>query len=724
MSSNVFSAIEVLDSFEASLTMSFTHGEALDNFEFAMDSSFSPICHRTRSQLANRELTNVECDISRAPVYTVSGTIGDASKNFLLEQDVSDTVCEILNNISPPVKAHTFYQVEVSENSFSHQRPPCDSLSPCLDPVGKVSQQSASPTEPVPASAGDEVILIPSDFEVSDLFSNTGKSPKFDIVRLICRQCKRRFFSAGGLENHLYAVHDIHLDSSSDIPPRCDLVSDRTTPSEELTSHCTNTGPPSCAPFSKIVPAITWATVAAKPAITSSQPWAGQRLGSQSTPPRTGLSKPSQVSGVISKSAIPATQLPEVKARKKINFNKKPDEVSHAVLLPMRPSPKKARKTFPCLHCDFKFRTVKSRDEHLVVHVLEEEFNRLHGITSNSHAADFDDFVLPKPTASKRVQKQPKSLVPIDQATTSSSRQVHPSSSASPSIVCEYCDQAGFPSRKALKYHLFRLYGQPMRKASQHQASSSSPQAQSATPPAETAHLASSVQRLDAQISMSFPIQGKIVCPERGCEASFVSKHWTSMKGSLLRHLRFVYRISIATCHFQCDICQTSFSGKPKEDSCFASEVHPIIIDVQQELQCPQCEASFSSALGLQNHSKTHLRQTALSQITPLHIPASRRRKRSKRKKRASSSPQSDTAQDCVTEVSQLLAPPVADVPFVEAAPQPSEHDDEPLFHFSQIFEDILTCDPSHDCAQMLSDAYCQLVTVASSIAFSFCIVF
>ncbi|GIX97718.1 hypothetical protein CDAR_68451 [Caerostris darwini] len=230
-------------------------------------------------------LQNVECDNSRAPVYTVSGNIGDASQNFLLEQDVSDTVCEILNNISPctppsalifdvsspPVKARTFFQVEVSENSFSHQRPPCDSLSPCMDSVSKVSQQSASPTESIPTSAVSTTV-----------------------------------FSAGGLENHLYAVHDIHLDSSSDIPPRCDLVSDRTTPPEELTSHCTNTGPPSCAPFSKIVPAITWATVAAKPAITSSQPWAGQRLGSQSTsfktPRRTGLFKPSQVSGVLSKS--------------------------------------------------------------------------------------------------------------------------------------------------------------------------------------------------------------------------------------------------------------------------------------------------------------------------------------------------------------------------------------------------------------------------------------
>ncbi|GIY89581.1 retrovirus-related Pol polyprotein from type-1 retrotransposable element R2 [Caerostris extrusa] len=39
------------------------------------------------------------------------------------------------------------------------------------------------------------------------------------------------------------------------------------------------------------------------------------------------------------------------------------------------------------------------------------------------------------------------------------------------------------------------------------------------------------------------------------------------------------------------------------------------------------------------------------------------------------------------------------------------------LYHFAQIFDDILTCDPSHDGSQLLSEAYTQLVAEASTIA-------
>ncbi|GIY44825.1 hypothetical protein CDAR_403761 [Caerostris darwini] len=265
MSSNAFNVVEVLDSFEASLTTSFSHGEALANFESELNTSFSPICHRTRSQLANREIAYVDNHSSGAPIYTVSGHIGDTSQNFLLERDVSDTIHAILDNITHTHLVH-FHQM-------CHRLPVKQLLS-----YMQVPQQTVSP-----APTGDEVMLFPSATEVYDLFSSSGKSPKFDFVKLFCRQCRRRFFSAGGLENHLYAVHNIHFDSPGDIPPRSDLASVPLALPEELVSSCTNTGPPSCAPFSKIVPVTTWATVAAKPAISSSQPWAGQRLCSPTT---------------------------------------------------------------------------------------------------------------------------------------------------------------------------------------------------------------------------------------------------------------------------------------------------------------------------------------------------------------------------------------------------------------------------------------------------------
>ncbi|GIY62490.1 retrovirus-related Pol polyprotein from type-2 retrotransposable element R2DM [Caerostris darwini] len=694
-----------------------------------------------------------------------------------------------------------------------------------------------------------EVDLFPSDVEVRDLFPDPTTSPRFDFLKLTCLQCQRKFFSAGGLENHLYAVHDVRLNSSDDIPISA--------------GHSSQT---------------------AKPVITSSQPWAGQQLGPKSvcctTPRRPVPSKPSRVTGETTKSAIPTAPIHEKKARKRISFKEKPDQVSHPVLLPLRPPQK------------------------------EDEFNRLHGIASNSNTSDFDDFVLPRPPSSKPNRKSSKTVFTKKQHSISSSSQSttatrRPSETVGPTLSCHLCDREGFPNCKALKYHLFRLHQIPMGKPVIDIPSPSLSPGPShvrnanATSPAEETPLTNSphsfgesagtgpqVSRNGQTVTFRLPLVGADQCPD--CFDTFSGKEWYSIKGSitkhlkfkhkskpsehncfanvglmikptdlqhqcpectdcftssqglrnhlavhkktsalqvattlsipssrrkkrrkkrrsavadspsrddnqvdanhslappvrdssvppsqdapideerrrdpltiilshstisfhltpqmtlfdswmthvlksllkarasylsknpgaLIKHLRFVHQISIASCDFKCDICNLTITGKLKEHLCFASEEHPLVIDVQQELQCSQCDASFSTALGLQNHTNAHLRHSAVSQITPLSIPASRRRKRSKRK-RASSSPQSDAAHECVRDNSQLLAPPVDDVPLVEAAPQPSDHDDEPLFHFAQIF-DILTCDPSQDCSQLLSEAYSQLVAEASIIA-------
>ncbi|GIY24077.1 hypothetical protein CDAR_617721 [Caerostris darwini] len=625
-----------------------TETKALDNFEACLTSSFSPICHRTRHQLANRAINSVPCENDFSPAAVDSSGDSQICDNVPLEQEVLATVCDMLCHIPSCTPPGTIFY---DEGSFYR-----DEVFPiplCTSPRGLIYDGSSPPamsqsffqekdSEPVPICEKDEVALFPSDLEVRDLFFDKSPSALFDFVKLSCVQCRRCFASASGLEFHMKDQHDIAISQNQQIvssaPSPLKIVS---VPPPELLQVGPCSGPPQCAPFSKIRPAKTWAVVAAKPALHSSQPWSGKTISFNNsngpTPRRTigaRLSRPSNARGQSSYQPSTTSSLTPrgSKKPKKISFTpltEEPDDVSHVVLLPTMVT-KKKRRMFTCPRCDFTFRTVKSRDEHLVVHSLEDEFNRLHGIVSSSTNADFP---LPKPPNPQPMPKHSNSLSVQNQATTSSTHQAHsssPATAASLPLICDFCDKRGFPSRKALKYHLFRLHGQPMRKRSQQQASSSL-QAHSMTPPAEPTHPASSVQRLEAQISMSLPIQGKIVCPEQGCEASFVSKQWTSMKGSLIKHLR--------------------------------------------------------------------------------------RRKRSNRKTRASSSPLSDTAQDCVTEVSQLLAPPVADVPLVDAAPPPSEHEDEPLFHFSQIFQDILTCDPSHDCARLLSDAYCQLVTEASSIA-------
>ncbi|GIY24080.1 retrovirus-related Pol polyprotein from type-2 retrotransposable element R2DM [Caerostris darwini] len=236
-----------------------------------------------------------------------------------------------------------------------------------------------------------------------------------------------------------------------------------------------------------------------------------------------------------------------------------------------------------CEHCDFSFRTRKSRDEHHVVHELEREFNVLHGLVGNISASDFGDFQLPKPPSRlpRGVSTRHESTDPSTPSGPSSNQSQprpatnfdHPSSAAtvpSPHIVCEFCDQSSFPTRKALKYHLFRLHGQPMRKASQQPHSFTPSQDQGSTSLASAISTSPPVVRHDAKIELTFPINGKIACPESGCNASFVSSMWNTMKGSLIKHLRFVHRISIAVCEFKCDIGHLDIQGKPREHPCFA----------------------------------------------------------------------------------------------------------------------------------------------------------
>ncbi|GIY82491.1 hypothetical protein CEXT_352161 [Caerostris extrusa] len=97
--------------------------KALDNFEACLTSSFSPVCHRTRNQLANREIKSVSCQNDFSLVNDDSGGVFQVVKNVLLEHEVLDTVSDMLNRIpsctppctifydasSPPAMSCTFF---------------------------------------------------------------------------------------------------------------------------------------------------------------------------------------------------------------------------------------------------------------------------------------------------------------------------------------------------------------------------------------------------------------------------------------------------------------------------------------------------------------------------------------------------------------------------------------------------------------------------------------
>ncbi|GIY24646.1 hypothetical protein CDAR_83431 [Caerostris darwini] len=191
----------------------------------------------------------------------------------------------------------SIFEAEEHVSGSPHRRsqspPQCLSASPdCSIHVVEVPEIAA-------------VDLFPSDTEVMDLFSEHSPSPRFDFLKLACLPCHRKFFSAGGLENHMYAVHDVLVNSSTDTPvpadncPRNVQSSSKSSP-PELLSFGPMTGPPKRPPFSSIVPAKTWASVAAKPAVGSSQPWSGRRIdfsASVGTTPRRPVgSRPSRPS--------------------------------------------------------------------------------------------------------------------------------------------------------------------------------------------------------------------------------------------------------------------------------------------------------------------------------------------------------------------------------------------------------------------------------------------
>ncbi|GIY48847.1 hypothetical protein CDAR_559501 [Caerostris darwini] len=261
-------------------------------------------------------------------------------------------------------------------------------------------------------------------------------------------------------------------------------------PPSELVQLGPCSGPPKRAPFASIRPAKSWATIAAKPAVCTSQPWSGRLIDMSScngpTPLRPVGPRPSRTS----------------------NIRGKP--IPHS----------KTNKKFFCNHCDFSFKTKKSRYEHHVLHDLEKEFNSFHELVGNLSSSDFDDFQLPK-----------------------------------------------------------------------------------------------------------------------------------------------------------------------------------------------------SPSLGLRNHDKAHEKRTAIVNSTPLVIPPSRRRKRT-RKVRNTSSPSSGTENMCITEQSQVIAPPVENTIDPDPVQIDDDHQDEPLHHLTQVLDDILNCDPSSEGVSLLSDAYAQIVVEAIQIVF------
>ncbi|GIY24079.1 transposon TX1 uncharacterized 149 kDa protein [Caerostris darwini] len=565
-------------------------------------------------------------------------------------------------------------------------------------------------SQPVHLIENDEVALLPSDLEVRDLLFEKSPSAMLDFVKLSCIQCRRYFSCISGLELHMKVQHDITIyqnkQTKSSAPSPLKTIA---APPPELLQVGPCSGPTHCAPFSKIRPAKTWAAIAAKPAIFSSQPWSGRLINfttsNGSTPRRPVGSRPSwpyNIRGLSSSqpsTTSNATSAATKKPKTKLSFTpcrEDPDDVTHVVLLPSKTSTRK-RKVFPCLHCDFTFRRMKSRDEHHVIHQLEDEFNRLHGLVDNSSSSNFDDFVLPdhKPkTSVKKTSASPSSTMSSRHHVADPVPSIVVSCAQGPSLSCHFCERDGFPNRKALKYHLFRLHQVPMgrpepsmptfplspapsqvRNNEDTSPTEMTPLAHCAPSFSELTDSGRQVIREGQSVLFKLPFVGTVQCPD--CTDTFTGREWFSVKGSIIKHLRFKHRISSSSSRHFCSICKDFIRSKPSDHRCFV-DVGLLVKPSNLQYQCNECADSFSSSQGLRNHLAAHEKAQLRDAAPKLTLPAPSIRKRA-RKKRCAALTSDICEPSIVSDPAAVLAQPVAQGAALECQ---DDSDQGPLGHY------------------------------------------
>ncbi|GIY44238.1 retrovirus-related Pol polyprotein from type-1 retrotransposable element R2 [Caerostris darwini] len=336
------------------------------------------------------------------------------------------------------------------------------------------------------------------------------------------------------------------------------------------------------------------------------------------------------------------------------------------------------------------------RDQHHVVHQLEEEFNRLHGLLANSASSNFDDFVLPKHKPLPSVQKTPATRTTSKTSSTISSRHhvavplpIADTISAQPvgpSLSCHLCERDGFPNRKALKYHLFRVHqisiGRPEPSMPTFPVSSASSQVRlpddastAEVPPVTHCGPSSSgfsasdrhVIREGQSVVFKLPFVGAVQCPD--CTDSFTGKEWFSIKGSIVKHLRFKHHIRSPSSRHFCSICNNYIQSKP---------VFAIILQPTKSVSVASGHPSHNSGI--------------------------------KKKKKRSPVADSPSRNDNRVDEEHSLAPPVRGSPVLPSQDAPIDEEKGPLDHYLEPLEHILSSDTSEDSFRLLSDICNQIL--------------
>ncbi|GIY55747.1 hypothetical protein CDAR_87491 [Caerostris darwini] len=719
---------------------SFEASEVLAPLEASPDGLYSPICHRTRSQLA----AQIHYDIVVPSIGSYFSPASDSSRTVrndsLIDDDVAVAVDELIQRISPspsppashsPVGGLTLPPSTVPPISDSERNSP----PPLHSPVGpdfdiKDSEQRVDPLKLCHDPDSDEVDLYPSDLEVRELFHDPPLRQKFDFVGLTCIECRRRFYSVGGFENHLLAAHDVRLDNPSSSPSEgCRVAIGETVPPSGLFPLDHISGPPGSPPFTRLSQVSPQARRASKFCITSSQPWAGELLDESSSfltsprhhtsPRRLGSSTPPRAFQEVIQSSLVSVPPLGGAVERQASFRGtrgNPDRVEHVVLLPKR---KRRRKKLPCGRCDFSFRTAKSRQDHLLIHDLEDAFDEIHGISASSKPSDFADCRVPCPGSPltenlssgsggsfRNRQVDASGLMtagsglglpdpPTSVHQIGEDLQVEVPITCTldvgfpgPAHCCHICDRGGFPNRKALRYHLFRVHRVPMGRREVRRPSLPLPAvspAQETDLPISSGHGPFPLLRDGNSLFVDFPICGEVFCPEQDCSSSFVCKTWSSVVWSVKKHLRTHHNIlDIRTC-LRCGICRTDVTKPAKQHQCLQA-VDLYVPATHLQLRCDLCCISFPSDTSYRNHLAGHKKADLREAVPKLSLPPPSSRKHKRRRKDAAV-PVDIGEPSIISDPAAVLAQPVIQGDIVTC---PDDPVGGPISHFLEQLDAFL----------------------------------
>lgn len=120
----------------------------------------------------------------------------------------------------------------------------------------------------------------------------------------------------------------------------------------------------------------------------------------------------------------------------------------------------------------------------------------------------------------------------------------------------------------------------------------------------------------DGVLTIYFPTPTYIKCPVRSCNRAYMSTDWSTMKGSLKRHIKEDHRLVIPASRNMCTQCDNVIGKRPLLHACVR------INDIYQvpspptpaDHRCEICRARFTTKKGLNNHTAAHERKRRIEE--------------------------------------------------------------------------------------------------------------